>query len=62
MVDTGSNHSSEDRYQVRSLEEDRQRTGLFRWGDPENLIPSWSIPPGLMVPSARPPQVNDPNP
>jgi hypothetical protein len=38
-----------------SREEERQRTGLFRWDNSENLMPSWSVPPGLMVPGPRQP-------
>src|SRR5437763_8845444 len=41
-----------------SREEERQRTGLFRWDDPENLMPSWSIPPGLIVPGPRQPDAD----
>ena len=39
-----------------SREEERQRTGLFRWDNSENLMPSWSVPPGLMVPGPRQPE------
>jgi len=41
-----------------SREEQRQRTGLFRWDDPQNLMPSWSVPPGLTVPGPRQAQAN----
>ena len=53
MVDTESNQSSGNRNIGASAgdsrEEERQRTGLFRWDGPENLMPAWSVPPGLMV-------------
>jgi hypothetical protein len=32
---------------------------MFRWDDPENLVPSWSVPPGLMVPEPRQPEADD---
>ena len=60
MVSTESDQSSGNRYHGSSPEEERQRTGLFRWDDPENLVPSWSVPPGLMVPGPRQPQADDP--
>src|SRR5690348_11514882 len=41
-----------------SWEEERQRTGLFRWDDPENLMPPWSVPAGLMVPGPRQPDAD----
>src|SRR5438477_7971043 len=50
---TESNQSNEDRYQDASQEEERQRTGLFRWDEPQNLMPPWSVPPGLLVPGPR---------
>ena len=62
VVDTESYQSSENRdigaSPEDSLEEERQRTGLFRWDDPENLMPSWSVPPGLIVPGPRHPEAN----
>src|SRR5690349_24211686 len=45
--------------QEDTREEERQRTGLFRWDDPENLMPSWSVPPGLIVPGPRQPDADD---
>ena len=67
---TESNQSSGNRNipasQDDSWEEERQRTGLFRWDDPENLMPPWSVPPGLMVPGPRQPDADaqpaDPGP
>ena len=60
VVDTESDQSSGNRNigasPEDSREEERQRTGLFRWDDPENLMPSWSVPPGLMVPGPRQPE------
>src|SRR5438270_2922234 len=41
-----------------SREEERQHTGLFRWDDPENLMPSWSVPPGLIIPGPRQPDAD----
>jgi hypothetical protein len=62
VVDTESNQSSVSSNIAPSLEdsreEARQRTGLFRWGDPENLMPAWSVPPGLIVPSPRHPEAD----
>ena len=49
-MDTESNQSNEDRYHDPSQEDERQRTGLFRWEEPHNLMPPWSVPPGLLVP------------
>src|SRR2546425_8477394 len=61
-MSTESNQSSGNRNipasQEDSREEERQRTGLFRWDDPENLMPSWSIPPGLVVPGPRQPDAD----
>src|SRR5690242_20709821 len=61
-MDTESNQSSGNRnipaFQDESWEEERQRTGLFRWDDPENLMPPWSVPPGLMVPGPRQPDAD----
>src|SRR5438034_60137 len=58
-MSTEGNQSSGNRdiplSQEDSREEERQRTGLFRWDDPENLMPSWSVPPGLTVPGPRQP-------
>ena len=65
MVDTESNQSSGNRNISASQEdsreereEERQRTGLFRWDDPENLMPSWSVPEGLIVPGPRQPDAD----
>src|SRR5260370_10508542 len=58
-MSTEGDQSSGNRHPDVSREEMRQRTGLFRWDDSENLIPPWSVPPGLMVPSPRPPQAAD---
>src|SRR5690242_10437863 len=59
---TESNQSSGNRNipasQDDSREEERQRTGLFRWDDPVNLMPPWSVPPGLMVPGPRQPDAD----
>ena len=59
---TESNQSSGNRNipasQDDSREEERQRTGLFRWDDAENLMPPWSVPPGLMVPGPRQPDAD----
>ena len=60
MVSTESDQSSGNRYHGSSPEEERQRTGLFRWDGSENLVPSWSVPPGLMLPGPRQPQAGDP--
>src|SRR5690348_18178045 len=57
-MDTESNQSNEDRYQDASQEDERERTGLFRWGEPHNLMPPWSVPPGLLVPGPRPPDAD----
>src|ERR1700761_1123062 len=57
-MDTESNQSSEERYQDASQEEDRQRTGLYRWQEPQNLMPPWSVPPGLLVPGPRQPEAD----
>ncbi len=59
-MSTESNQSSENRHIDASLEEERQRTGLYRWDDPENLMPPWSVPPGLMVPDPRQPEAGAP--
>ena len=53
---TESNQSSDNSNQDFSLEDDRQRTGLFSWEWPENLMPPWSVPPGLLVPGPRQPE------
>src|SRR4249920_2594386 len=57
---TESNQSSGNRNipvsREDSREEERQYTGLFRWDDPENLMPSWSVPPGLIIPGPRQPE------
>ena len=62
VVNTESNQSSENRNigasAEDSREEERQRTGLFRWDDPVNLMPSWSVPPGLIVPGPRHPEAD----
>ena len=62
-MSTESNQSSGNRdiplSQEDSREEERQHTGLFRWDDPENLMPSWSVPSGLMVPGPRQPDADD---
>ena len=59
-MDTESDQSSGNRYIASSLEdsreEERQRTGLFRWDDPKNLMPSWSVPLGLIVTGPRHPE------
>src|SRR2546429_8467102 len=59
---TESNQSSGNRdipvSREDSREEERQYTGLFRWDDPENLMPSWSVPPGLIVPGPRQPDAD----
>ena len=59
-MSTESNQSSENRHIDVSLEEERQRTGLYRWDDPENLMPPWSVPAGLMVPGVVPGMVPGP--
>jgi hypothetical protein len=53
---TESNQSSDNSYQDFSLEDGRQRTGLFSWEEPENQMPPWSVPPGLLVPGPRQPE------
>jgi hypothetical protein len=57
---TESNQSSGNRHIGPSpedlREEERQRTGLFRWDDPKNLVRSWPVPPGLIVPGPRHPE------
>src|SRR6185312_12590963 len=62
VMSTESNQSSGNRNipasRDDSWEEERQRTGLFRWDDPENLMPPWSVPPGLMVPGPRQPDAD----
>ena len=58
-MSTESDQSSGNRQHGSSPEEERQRTGLFRWDDPENLVPPWSVPPGLMIPGPRQPQADD---
>ena len=55
-MDTESNQSGDNSNQDLSLEDDRQRTGLFSWGGPDNLMPPWSVPPGLLVPGPRQPE------
>ncbi len=59
---TESNQSSGNRNipvsREDSREEARQHTGLFRWDDPENLMPSWSVPPGLIIPGPRQPDAD----
>ena len=60
VMNTESDQSSGNRHQGSLPEEDRQRTGLFRWNDPENLMPAWSVPPGLIVPGPRQPQAGAP--
>src|ERR1700760_272613 len=55
-MDTESNHSGNNSDQDVSLEDDRQHTGLFSWGGPDNLMPPWSVPPGLLVPGPRQPE------
>src|SRR6266849_6896713 len=60
VMNTESDQSSGNRHQGSLPEEDRQRTGLFRWNDPENLMPPWSVPPGLLVPGPRQPQAGAP--
>jgi len=61
-MDTESDQSSGNRNigasPEDSREEERQRTGLFRWDNPQNLMPSWSVPPGLMVPGPRQPEAD----
>src|SRR5689334_12107742 len=57
-MDTESNQSNEDRHQDASQEDERERTGLFRWEEPHNLMPPWSVPPGLLVPGPRQPDVD----
>src|SRR5689334_14090970 len=57
-MDTESNQSNEDRYQDASQEDERQRTGLFSWEEPHNLMPPWSVPPGLLVPGPRQPDAD----
>ena len=59
VMSTESDQSSGNRQHGSSSEEERQRTGLFRWDDPENLVPPWSVPPGLMIPGPRQPKVGD---
>ena len=58
-MNTESDQSSENRHPDSSPEEEQQRTGLFRWNDSDNLMPPWSVPPGLMVPGPREPQADD---
>jgi len=55
-MDTESNQSSDNSDRNFSLEDDRQRTGLFSWEEPDNLMPPWSVPPGLLVPAPRQPE------
>src|SRR6266536_1840682 len=59
---TESNQSSGNRNipvsREDSREEARQHTGLFRWDDPENLMPPWSVPPGLIIPGPRQPEAD----
>jgi hypothetical protein len=55
-MDTESNQSSESSDQDFSLEEERERTGLFSWDEPDNLMPPWSVPPGLLIPAPRRPE------
>src|SRR5689334_7039285 len=57
-MDTESNQSNENRYQDASQEDERQRTGLFRWEEPHNLMPPWSVPPGLLVPRPHQPDAD----
>src|SRR5690349_6871573 len=57
-MDTESNQSNEDRYQDVSQEDERQRTGLFRWEEPHNLMPPWSVPPGLLIPKPHQPDAD----
>src|ERR1700757_2794175 len=61
-MDTESDQSSGNRNvgpsPENSREEERQRTGLFRWDDPKNLMPAWSVPAGLIVPGPRQPQAD----
>src|SRR5438552_2783573 len=61
-MSTEGNQSSGNRdiplSQEDSREEERQRTGLFRWDDPENLMPSWPVPRGLIVPGPRQPDAD----
>ena len=60
VVSTESNQSSENRHLDASREEERQRTGLYRRDDSENLMPPWSVPPGLIVPGPRLPEADAP--
>ena len=55
-MDTESNQSSDNSDKYLSLEDDRQRTGLFSEEEPDNLMPPWSVPPGLLVPPPRQPE------
>ncbi len=55
-MDTESNQSSDNGDRNCSLEDDRQRTGLFARDEPDNLMPPWSVPPGLLVPAPRQPE------
>ena len=61
VMSTESNQSSENRHLGASQEGERQHTGLYRWNDSENLIPPWSVPPGLIVPGPRQPEAGTPS-
>ena len=60
VMGTESNQSSENCYVGTSREDDRQHTGLFRRDDQQNIMPPWSVPPGLMVPGLRQPEADVP--
>src|ERR1700689_4191651 len=53
VMNTESDQSSENRHQVSPPAENSQRAGTTGWNEPAGLVPSWSVPPGLIVPSPR---------
>ncbi|MFY9928193.1 MAG: hypothetical protein WAK82_09340, partial [Streptosporangiaceae bacterium] len=55
-MDTERDQSSVNSDVSTSPAEERQHAGTFQWGDPANVVPPWSVPPGLMVPAPRQPQ------
>jgi hypothetical protein len=48
-MNTESNWSSENRNQEPVTAESPQRTARYSWDWPENLVPEWTPPPGLMA-------------
>ena len=53
VMNTESDQSSENRHQVSPPAENSQHAGTTGWNEPAGLVPSWSVPPGLIVPSPR---------